>query len=125
MSGFAKDFEELEIYKRSKEIVLIVYEISKNEKFKKDFALTNQIRKAAISVISNIAEGFDRGSKKEFILFLNYAKGSNGEIRAQLDIAHGVGYITEEKYLSLKNKLIANGKMISIFVKKMKKQING
>ena len=123
MNKYANDFRELEIYKKSKEIVLKIYSLTNKEKFSKDFALREQIRRAGISIMSNIAEGFDRASKKEFVVFLNYAKGSNGEVRAQLDIAQSVQYITDEEYEELEEKLIINGKMISSMIRKMKEQI--
>lgn len=123
MSKYANDFKELEIYKNSKEIVLKIYNLANKEKFSKDFALREQIRRAGISIMSNIAEGFDRASKKEFIVFLNYAKGSNGEVRAQLNIAQSVQYITYTEYEELEERLIINGKMISSMIKRMKEQI--
>ncbi|MDY6787863.1 MAG: four helix bundle protein [candidate division WOR-3 bacterium] len=123
MNRYANDFKELEIYKKSKEIVLKIYNLTNKEKFSKDFALREQIRRAGISIMSNIAEGFDRASKREFVVFLNYAKGSNGEMRAQLDIAQNVQYITDEEYEELEERLIINGKMISSMIRKMKEQI--
>ena len=123
MSKYANDFKELEIYKNSKEIVLKIYSLTNKEKFSKDLALREQIIRAGISIMSNIAEGFDRESKKEFVVFLNYAKGSNGEVRAQLDIAQSVQYITDTEYEELEERLIRNGKMISSMIKKIKEQI--
>lgn len=124
MSEFAKDFEELEIYKSSKRIVLKIYELTNQSKFNKDFALREQIRRAGISIISNIAEGFDRNSNKEFLVFLNYAKGSNGEVRAQMDIAYNIGYISEDEYKQMKQDLIVNGKMISKMMNKLKERFH-
>ena len=120
MSGFAKDFEELEIYILSREIVIEIYKLTQRDNFRKDYELVNQIRRAGISIMSNIAEGFDRGSKKEFILFLNYAKGSNGEVRAQIEVAKEIGYITIEEYEGLREKVVKNGRMISNFIKSIK-----
>ena len=70
-----------------------IYEFTRNERFKKDFGLVDQMRRAGVSISSNIAEGFERGSKKEFIQFLYRAKGSAGELRSQLYTALDLGYI--------------------------------
>lgn len=67
-------------------------------KFHKDFSLTNQIQRSAISIMSNIAEGFERKSKKEFIQFLYTYKGSCGELRSQLYIALDLGYINKKEF---------------------------
>jgi len=120
MGMFARDFEELEVYKLSREIAVDIYRLTLKEKFKRDFDLISQIRRAGISVLSNIAEGFDRGSKKEFVLFLNYARGSNGEIRAQLELAKEMAYITVQEYEYLNERLIRNGKMISSLIRSIK-----
>ena len=74
-----------------------VYSLTKKRAFARDFALVNQIRRAAISVVSNISEGFERGSNREFIQFLYVAKGSCGELRAQLVVALDQGYIDEKE----------------------------
>ncbi len=66
--------------------------------FAKDFGLKDQIQRASISIISNIAEGFDRGGDKEFIQFLSVAKGSAGEVNAQLYAAIDLGYITRAEF---------------------------
>jgi len=71
---------------------------TKNKEFSKDFSLTDQIRRAAVSVMSNIAEGFERGSNTEFIQFLYIAKGSAGEVRTQLYASLDQGYITKEEF---------------------------
>ena len=76
-----KDFTELEIYETARILAGEIYEFSKKPPFSKDYSLVNQIRLAAVSVVSNIAEGFERNNNKEFIVFLFIAKGSCGEIR--------------------------------------------
>jgi four helix bundle protein len=74
-----------------------VYAVTKHRAFARDFALKNQIRKAAVSVMSNIAEGFERGGRAEFIQFLSIAKSSAGEVQSQLYIALDQEYITPEQ----------------------------
>jgi four helix bundle protein len=83
MSTFKK-FEEIECWKRARELTRQVYKISNGAAFAKDFGLKNQIRRAAVSVMSNIAEGHDRNGTAEFIQFLATAKGSAAEVRCQL-----------------------------------------
>ena len=80
----AKSFEEMEMWTRSRGLVQFIYHITKNTAFCKDYSLIDQIRRAAVSVMSNIAEGFERGSNTEFIQFLYIAKGPCGEVRTQL-----------------------------------------
>ncbi len=80
----AKSFEEMPVWNKSRELVKFVYGITKSKEFSKDFSLTDQIRRAAVSVMSNLVEGFERGSNTEFVQFLYIAKGSCGEVRTQL-----------------------------------------
>ena len=74
-----ESFEDLNAWRSSRELVKKVYSLTKKRAFARDFALVNQIRRAAISVVSNISEGFERGSNREFIQFLYVAKGSCAE----------------------------------------------
>ena|SRR5579859_1370834 len=80
----AQQFEDLQVWQDARCLVKQVYELTKQRLFRRDFGLHDQITRAATSTMSNIAEGFERGSRKEFIQFLNIAKGSNGEVRSQL-----------------------------------------
>src|SRR6478752_7752634 len=82
----AESFEELHVYQRARELTNAIYQLTRTTDFAADRSLIDQIRRAATSVMSNIAEGFGRGSKIEFIQFLYIAKGSCGEVRAQLQI---------------------------------------
>jgi four helix bundle protein len=89
-------FEDLIAWQRSLEFVVRIYELSRVGKFAKDFALSDQIHRAAISVPANISEGFERGSRSEFHRFLSIAKGSCGELRTHLHVAKRLGYLTAE-----------------------------
>jgi four helix bundle protein len=91
-----KSFEDLDIFKRAREIAKEIYKITTKQHFSRDYALCNQIRRASISIMSNIAEGFERGTNPEFIKFLNIAKGSCAEVRAQLLIALDQNYINKD-----------------------------
>ena len=97
-----KKFEEIEAWKKARELTREVYRHSKVGPFSKDFALRDQIRRSAVSVMSNIAEGFERGGNKEFIQFLAIAKGSVGEVEAQLYVALDQEYISDAEFCSLR-----------------------
>ena len=97
-----KRFEDIEAWKKARELTREVYRNSKVGPFSKDFGLRDQIRRAAVSVMSNIAEGFERGGNKEFMQFLAIAKGSVGEIESQLYVALDENYIDENEFVSLK-----------------------
>ena len=91
-------FEDLAAWTSARDLVNGVYALSRKDKFSKDRALVYQIRKAVISALSNIAEGFERGSNREFVQFLFIAKGSCGEVRSQLIVAFDQGYIDKSEY---------------------------
>ena len=116
MGKAAESFEELHIYQRARELTGQIYNITRTAEFEKDFGLIDQIRRAAVSVMSNIAEGFERGSKTEFIYFLYIAKGSCGEVRAQLQIARDQKYIADVQYNQLYNLAQQTSAMISNFI---------
>src|SRR5213080_503771 len=88
-------FEDLIAWQKARQLTKRVYLASREGPFAQDFGMCNQIRKSALSVPSNIAEGFERGSRAQFQHFLTIAKGSCAELRTQLYIAHDVGYIDE------------------------------
>src|SRR3970282_2324600 len=91
-----KNFEDLEIWKDARLLTREIYQLTREPKFSKDFALRDQIRRAAVSIMSNIAEGFERGGNQEFIQFLYVAKASCGEVRSQLYVALDQSYVTEK-----------------------------
>ena len=86
-------FEDLIVWQKARELTRLVYELTKRSAFSKDFALRDQVRRAAVSVMSNIAEGYERDRDTEFGQFLTIAKGSCGEVRAQLYVAFDQEYI--------------------------------
>lgn len=109
-------FEEIKAWQLARELVTAVYRVSSQGKFATDFGLRDQIRRAAISVISNIAEGFERGSEKEFQRFLYMAKGSAGEVRSQLYIASDLGYLATEEFADLKARAEEVSRALSGFI---------
>jgi len=96
--GTVWDFENLEIWQISRKFVNDIYNIIDNGFFKKDIALIVQLKRAAISIMSNIAEGFMRYGNKEFIQFLFIARGSIGEVKSHLYIAMDRNYINREQF---------------------------
>ncbi|MDD5328156.1 MAG: four helix bundle protein [Phycisphaerae bacterium] len=121
MGKAAESFEDLYIYQRARELANAVYKITKKNGFSRDFGLVDQIRRAAVSVLSNIAEGFERGSKTEFIQFLYIAKGSCGEVRAQLQIAQDQSYLQQDEYQGLYDLCKQINGMISNFIAHLQK----
>jgi four helix bundle protein len=92
-----KHFEDLEIWKEARCLTKEIYRLTSGPKFSKDFGLRGQIQSAVVSVMSNIAEGFERAGNQEFSQFLYVAKGSCGEVRAQLYVAVDQGYISAKE----------------------------
>jgi four helix bundle protein len=113
-------FEDLEAWKIAREITKDVYRISKNDLFLRDYGLRDQICRASVSIMANIAEGFKRDGDKEFINFLSIAKGSVGEIRSQLYVALDQNYITEHEFKVIYEKAIENSRIISGLINYLK-----
>ena len=109
-----KRLKDLIVYQKSKDLVMSVYGIMDSFPDSERFALSNQIRRAVVSIPSNIAEGMGRVSDKDQAHFLNIAYGSVMETYAQLDIAHDLGYITDEIFNKLESDIEEVSKMISV-----------
>ncbi len=91
-------FEDLIAWQKARKLTMAIYKITKNEMFNKDFGLRDQIQRSAVSIMSNIAEGFERMGNAEFHRFLVMAKASCAELRSQLYVAVDVGYISPEQF---------------------------
>jgi four helix bundle protein len=115
-------FEEIIAWQKGMELCDAVYTITLQENFAKDYALKDQIRKSAISIPSNISEGFERESNNQFIYFLVIAKASAGELRTQLYIAKNQKYISEEEFQKLKEQCLNVSKLISGFISYLRKK---
>ena len=107
-------FEDIPVWQQAREFVVKIYLITKKD-FNNDFELMNQIRRAALSILLNIAEGFERKSNKDFARFINQAKASAGECRAALYIAFDLGYIVKNKFEELITNVISISKQLSKF----------
>ncbi len=115
------NFEDLTCWKEARALTTRVYKLTNRGAFSQDYELRKQIRKASISVMSNIAEGFERDGNKEFINFLSIAKGSVGEMRAQLYVAKDQHYISESEFLKLYDLIVENGKVIGGLIMYLKR----
>jgi four helix bundle protein len=93
-----KKFEDLDAWKKSCELALRIYKLTNKGDFSRDFGFRDQIRRAAVSVMSDIAEGFERGSRPDFHRFLVIAKASCAEVRSQLYLALDIGYLTQDEF---------------------------
>ena len=117
----ARNFEELEIWKQARSLTGKIYKLTRDGRFAKDFGLCSQIQRASVSVMSNIAEGYERGGNQEFIQFLAIAKGSCGEVRCQLYVALDQGYVNQEEA----EPLIDQHKKLSIMIHKFMEHLKG
>ncbi len=110
-------FEDLNVWKKSMLLNKKMYKITDEKVFFKDFGLRDQIRRASVSISSNIVEWFERDNNNEFIRFLKIAKGSCWEVRSQIYVAFSVWYIQEEIFKDLKNEFLELSKQIWWFIK--------
>jgi four helix bundle protein len=111
-----KSFEDLDIWKVSLKLTKIIYDLTAKSLFSKDFVLRDQIRRAVISISSNIVEGFEKNNNNELIRFLRIAKGSAGETRNQIIIAYTIGYITEAEFKFTNELIIDLSNQIGRFI---------
>ncbi len=112
-----KGFKELLVWQKARDLTILVYKITNENKFKKDFGLCDQVRRSAVSVPSNIAEGDERGTDKESVRFFFIAKGSLAEFRTQMEIAYRIGYIDENLFKEIEDKAIEIGKMLGALIR--------
>lgn len=110
-------FEDIEAWKKARQLSKLVYEASSQGAFGRDYALRDQIRRAAISVLSNIAEGYERGGDKEFRQFLSLAKGSAGEVQAQLYVALDVGFVSPRQFEQIYDAASETSRLIGGFIR--------
>lgn len=113
-------FEDIEVWKKAVELCEKVYLLADQTALNKDFGLRDQIRKSAISIPSNIAEGFERESNNQFIYFLIIAKGSCGVLRTQLFLAMKIKHIDEQIHNALREDCLVISKQLSNFIKYLK-----
>ena len=115
-------FEDLQAWQLARAVARKVYAAASSEPFSRDFGLKDQMCRAAVSILSNIAEGFERRSDKSFQNFLSIANGSAGELRAQLYVALDLGYLSQEQFGDLQSDVIRIGKMVVGLIQCLRKQ---
>ncbi|HQG76630.1 MAG TPA: four helix bundle protein [Bacteroidales bacterium] len=114
-------FEDLEIWKEARELCKMIFRLTEEEPFCRDFKFRDQIRSSSGSIMDNIAEGFERGGNKEFFQFLGYSKGSCGETRSQAYRSFDHKYIDQESLDELINRTLQLSKKISSFMSYLKR----
>ena len=115
-----RSFEQMDAWKEGCQLVCHLYELTRTQSFSRDFVLRDQIRRSALSVPSNIAEGFERESPAAFVNFLYYAKGSCEELRTQLFIAAKLGYINRAQMRELVSQAKHLSRLLSGLIKYLK-----
>jgi four helix bundle protein len=116
-------FEDLQVWQAARTLVREIYLCTQSGSFAKDLGLKTQIQRAAVSIMSNIAEGFERSGNKEFSHFLYLAKGSAGEVRSQLYIAFDLGYLDQKTFGFLNDAALSISKQLSGFIKYLNRSL--
>jgi len=114
-------FEEIQAWQEARKLTAEIYRLTRRPSFRKDLGLCGQIQKASVSIMANIAEGFDRQSKKEFVKFLYYALGSVSEVQSHLYVALDQTYSTEIEFNTIYQQAQLTKKLISGFIAYLKK----
>jgi four helix bundle protein len=112
-----KRFEDIMAWQKARQVTNTVYNVTKNGEFAKDFGLRDQIRRASVSIMANIAEGFARRSDKDFAYFLNISRSSAAEAQSHLYVAMDQGYIEQKEFNEIYKQLEETSKMIFALVK--------
>ncbi len=116
-----ESFKDLVVWQRAVQLTVAVYKLTSSFPASERFGLTNQLRRASVSVASNIAEGYGRSTKGEYLLFLGHARGSNCELETQLVIAEKLGFASEEARRSAESLSGEVGRMLVAIMKKLQR----
>jgi four helix bundle protein len=117
----ADRFEDLDAWKVARELANLIYVLGRESGFSKDYSFKDQIQRAAVSVMNNIAEGFERGGNKDFAKFLFIARGSVGEVRSMLYLALDQKYVTEEQFSEAYNFCVRDSQLCWGLIKHLQK----
>lgn len=115
-------FEDNIAWQKSRKLTRDIYLVTKQGEFSRDFGLSGQIQRASVSIMSNIAEGYERGNSGDYHRFLQIAKASSGEVRSQLYVALDIGYIDKEEFENLQAQAIEISKIISGIMKSVNRK---
>jgi four helix bundle protein len=121
----AHAFEDLKTWQLARDLVRDVYLVTSTPAFSRDAALRDQLRRAAVSSMSNVAEGFERGTKREFIRFLYMARGSAGEVRSHLYVARDLHYIDQSGFDTIQRRVREVSKAVFNFIKYLESSKTG
>lgn len=110
-------FRELKVWHKAKELAVYIYKLTNSDVFKKDFGLKDQMRRASVSVASNVAEGDERDTNKDSVRFLYIAKGSLAELLTQVIIAKEINYISEDEFRYISGECEKIGRMLGKLIK--------
>ena len=119
-SNKIRNFEDLEAWKVGRKLTKAIYPLTRKERFSRDYGLSDQIRRASVSVMTNVAEGFERGTNKDFVKFLFISRGSAGEVRSLFYVAQDQGYINEEEFNSARDLCIQSARIIWGLIKSLR-----
>ena len=117
-------YKDLKVWQKSMELAYMVYDLVKILPREELYALSNQMRRAVISIPSNIAEGFYRNTTREYIRFLSISKGSLGELETQIFLCEGLGYVKEDQTAPILQKCDETGKMLTALIKNLQSKLN-
>jgi len=118
-----KSFKELRVWQEAINLVTDIYQVTQNFPKQEMYGLTDQVRRAAVSVPSNIAEGHQRGSTRQYLYFLAIARGSLGEVETQVILGHRLGYIDAETEKRLSDKILQVGGMLGGLIKALRVRV--
>ena len=116
-----ESFKELRVWGEAKELAVNIYKVAATGGLSKDYGLKEQMQRAAVSIASNIAEGYERNSDKDFIRFLLISKGSISELRTQLEIAKDIKYVAQDTFDLLEEKCNKIGSMLTKLIQSRKR----
>jgi four helix bundle protein len=117
-------FEDMDVWKTSRDLTRKIYELTRNDVFSRDFGLRDQMRRASVSIMSNIAEGFESRTNTLFKDYLGRAKASAGELRAQVYVANDIGYINVSEFSELLGICEKCSRQLSKFIQYLEQQPN-
>ncbi len=118
-------FEDIQAWQTARQLTRRIYAVSNQGAFARDYGLRDQMRRASVSIMSNIAEGFESDTQQQFIRFLGHAMASAGELRAQLYVALDVGYIDENDFKTLFDQVDKASRQLSRFISYLKTHPSG
>ena len=117
-------FEDLEVWQNARRLAGLIYRLTRSNQFARDFGLRDQIRRASVSIVSNIAEGFESQTQSTFIEYLGRAKASAGETRAQLYLALDLGYVNQSEFDEASSLVVVCSKQLVRFIQYLRSQPN-